>query len=88
MSDKPTLYVDLDGTLTRSDVSYESLLQLLKHNLFYLALIPFWFLKGLAHLKAEIARRVDIPIRLLPLNPEGGLAALATGVIHHHSSTT
>lgn len=70
MSDKPTLYVDLDGTLTRSDVSYESLLQLLKRNLFYLALIPFWLSKGLAYLKAQIAQRVDIPIRLLPLNPE------------------
>ena len=70
MTAKPTLYVDLDGTLTKSDVSYESLLQLLKHNLFYLALIPFWLSKGLAHLKSEIARRVDVPIKLLPLNPE------------------
>ena len=64
------LYVDLDGTLIKSDVSFESLLQLLKQNLFYLALIPWWLSKGLANLKAEIAARVEVPIQHLPLNSE------------------
>lgn len=64
------LYVDLDGTLTRSDVSFESLILLLKHNLFYLALLPWWLCRGLAFLKAEIAKRVDVPVQQLPLNRE------------------
>lgn len=64
------LYVDLDGTLIKSDVSFESLLLLLKQNVFYLALIPLWLSKGLANLKAEIAARVDVPIQHLPLNGE------------------
>ncbi len=64
------LYVDLDGTLIKSDVSFESLLLLLKKNLFYLALVPWWLSKGLANLKAEIAARVDVPIEHLPLNGE------------------
>lgn len=65
-----TLYVDLDGTLIKSDVSFESLLELLKLNLFYLALIPLWLSKGLAYLKSQIARRVDVPLTHLPLNTE------------------
>lgn len=65
-----TLYVDLDGTLIKSDVSFESLLELLKLNLFYLALIPLWLSKGLAYLKDQIAQRVSIPLSHLPLNKE------------------
>ncbi len=65
-----TLYVDLDGTLIKSDVSFESLLELLKRNLFYLALVPIWLTRGLAYLKDQIARRVDIPLTHLPLNLE------------------
>lgn len=64
------LYVDLDGTLIKSDVSFESLILLLKHNLLYLLLLPVWLSKGLANLKREIARRVDVPVRQLPMNPE------------------
>lgn len=64
------LYVDLDGTLTKSDVSFESLILLLKRNLFYLLLIPVWLSKGLANLKREIAQRVDVPVRQLPMNPQ------------------
>ena len=66
----PTLYVDLDGTLIKSDVSFESLLELLKANLFYLALIPIWLSRGLAYLKHQIAQRVEIPLSHLPLNQE------------------
>jgi len=69
-SAQPPLYVDLDGTLIKSDVSIESLLQLLKINVFYLALIPWWLRKGLANLKAELAQRIDFPVQHLPLNPE------------------
>lgn len=64
------LYVDLDGTLTKSDVSFESLILLLKTNLFYLFLLPLWFSKGLAYLKAQIAERVEVPVGQLPLNRE------------------
>lgn len=70
MPSQAPLYVDLDGTLIKSDVSIESLLLLLKQNLLYLALVPIWLSKGLANLKAEIAARVQLPVEHLPLNPE------------------
>lgn len=69
-TDHVDLFVDLDGTLIKSDLSFESLLELLKSNLFYLALIPVWLTKGLAYLKAQIAQRVELPLTHLPLNLE------------------
>ena len=58
--------IDLDGTLIRSDLLYESLLRLLKRNPFYLLLLPFWLAGGKAHLKQQIARRVELDPALLP----------------------
>ncbi len=65
-----TLYVDLDGTVIKTDLLYESILLLLKNNIFHGFLIPLWLLKGKAHLKHQLAQRVSIPVELLPLNPE------------------
>jgi 4-hydroxybenzoate polyprenyltransferase len=58
--------VDLDGTLIRSDLLYESALALVKLNPLYLFLLPWWLLKGKAHLKHEIARRVSLDASSLP----------------------
>ncbi len=38
------LCVDLDGTLLRSDLLYESLLTLLASNPLYVFLLPLWLL--------------------------------------------
>lgn len=64
------LVVDLDGTLIKTDLLIESFLLLLRKNLLYLFLAPIWLLRGKAYFKAEIARRVDIDIKLLPYNQE------------------
>lgn len=60
------LCVDLDGTLLRSDILYESLLALLAQNPLYVFLIPLWLLKGKAALKRELAKRVTLPPETLP----------------------
>ncbi len=60
------LCVDLDGTLLKTDLLWESLLRLLKHNPLYLLLLPFWWLRGRAHLKAHIAARVSVDAATLP----------------------
>ena len=64
------LFVDLDGTLIKTDLMFESVLLLIKKNLFYALLIPIWLLKGRANLKNQLAQRVEIPIELLPYNRE------------------
>lgn len=60
------LCVDLDGTLLKSDVLYESLLALLSRNPLYVFLLPFWLLKGKAALKHEIAARSELDPATLP----------------------
>ncbi len=60
------LCVDLDGTLVSSDLLAEAILALLKRNLLYLFALPVWLAKGRAHLKQQVADRVDLEIGLLP----------------------
>lgn len=67
---QPPLFVDLDGTLIKSDLSVESLLCLLKRNPLYLIVLPLWLIKGLAHLKQKIAERVDLETSRLAANEE------------------
>ncbi len=64
------LFVDLDGTLIRTDLLFESLLLLIRRNLLYLVVVPFWLLKGRAWLKHQIARRVKIDPASLPYSEE------------------
>ena len=60
------LIVDLDGTLTKTDLLIESFFSLLKKNPFYVLAIPFWLLRGKAYLKRQISRRVTLDVRVLP----------------------
>src|SRR4051812_20896075 len=64
------LAVDLDGTLTRTDTLYESFLLLLKKNPLCVFLVGFWLLRGKAHLKREIARRITFDASRLPYHEE------------------
>lgn len=60
------LCVDLDGTLIKTDVLWESLAILLKCNPLYLLMVPFWVLRGRAALKKEIAARTRLDVASLP----------------------
>lgn len=62
------LCVDLDGTLTHSDLLIESFLVLIKKNPLYLFYCVVWLLRGKGYLKAQIASRVAIDVSLLPYN--------------------
>lgn len=66
MADHTPLCVDLDGTLIHSDLLLESFLLLVKKNPLYLLLVPIWLLRGKAHLKQQIASRVQIHGGALP----------------------
>ena len=60
------LCVDLDGTVIKSDMLWESLVRLLQRNPLYLLLVPFWLVRGRAGLKAQLAARVPVEAALLP----------------------
>jgi 4-hydroxybenzoate polyprenyltransferase len=62
------LYVDLDGTLVRTDTLVEGVLELLRLNPAYLLLLPFWLLGGRAAFKDRIAERVALDPESLPYN--------------------
>ncbi len=64
------LCVDLDGTFSRTDTLIEAVLLLLKQRPLSLFLLPFWLLKGKAHCKAEIARRIAFDPSALAYNEE------------------
>ena len=60
------LVVDLDGTLIRTDVLYESLARLLHLNPLYAFLVPLWLGRGRAHLKRQVAQRASLNVQRLP----------------------
>ena len=65
---QPPLFVDLDGTLIKSDLLIESFFVLALRDPRCLFLVPFWLLGGKAHLKEKIAARVDFDPSSLPYN--------------------
>ena len=60
------LCVDLDGTLVRTDVLWETLILLLKRNPLYLLALPGWLLRGRAHFKKKIAAGAEFDAASLP----------------------
>lgn len=62
------IFVDLDGTLIRSDVFAESLLRLFKANPLQIFALVGWALRGRSVAKAMLARQVDFDPRTLPYN--------------------
>lgn len=68
-SEKATvpLCVDLDGTVIKTDMLWESMVRLLRRNPLYAFLIPIWFARGRAYLKGQIAARIEVDVSHLPL---------------------
>ena len=68
MADTPNLplVVDLDGTLIRTDMMWESLARLLRRNPLAIFAILFWWTRGRARLKQKLAARVQIDPATLP----------------------
>ncbi|MGH8650522.1 MAG: UbiA family prenyltransferase, partial [Burkholderiales bacterium] len=62
------LFVDLDGTLIHGDVLLEAGFELLRRNPLYLLLLPIWLVRGKAHLKQQIAQRVELDAANLLFN--------------------
>ncbi len=60
------LCVDLDGTLIRTDMLWESLVRALRRNPLYLFAVLAWWCRGRAFLKQQLARRVEVPVENLP----------------------
>jgi 4-hydroxybenzoate polyprenyltransferase len=64
----PPLVVDLDGTLIKTDLLWESLARLLRRNPLQLFAVLFWWTRGRAFLKKKLAARVTLDPATLPYN--------------------
>jgi 4-hydroxybenzoate polyprenyltransferase len=63
---EPPLAVDLDGTLIRTDLLWESFVVVLRRQPLALLRVPFWWAQGRARLKQELGRRATLDPALLP----------------------
>ncbi|MCR4623748.1 MAG: 4-hydroxybenzoate polyprenyltransferase [Alphaproteobacteria bacterium] len=82
--------VDLDGTLIRSDLSWNSAEKFVKKDFFNIFKLIFWYFKGVPYLKYRVAKEVEVDPSALPYNSdflsyliqkkaEGSKIYLATG---------
>jgi len=62
------LVVDLDGTLIKTDLFWESFIRALKQNPLCIFAALFWWTRGRAFLKKKLAGRVTIKPATLPYN--------------------
>jgi 4-hydroxybenzoate polyprenyltransferase/phosphoserine phosphatase len=68
--DSVPLFVDLDGTLIKTDLLIESAFFLLKKQPWMLLFMLYWLASGKARLKEEIAIRSVLDFSVLPLQKE------------------
>jgi len=64
------IYVDLDGTLVRSDTLWESVLGLVKKRPWLIFVIPLWLVQGRAAFKERVGRSFIPSPKSLPYNEE------------------
>lgn len=64
--DPVPLCVDLDGTVIRSDLLWEGLVRFWRRHPLHFLQTARWWCHGRARLKAELARRVPVPVTSLP----------------------
>ncbi len=68
MNTKIPLVVDLDGTLIRTDLLYQSLFLFIRQFPLQSLSPCIWLFRGKSHLKTELAKRVSIDVSVLPYN--------------------
>lgn len=62
------LVVDLDGTLIKTDLLWESMARCLRRNPFALILVLLWWIRGRAFLKMRLGKRVRLNPADIPRN--------------------
>ena len=60
------IFVDLDGTLIRTDLFFETAIKLIKHNPLNIFRLVLWILRGRSIAKDRVAQRVELNVEDLP----------------------
>jgi len=64
------IFVDLDGTLVRTDLLFETFLSAVKRQPWVLLFVPFWLMRGKAYAKRKLAERGPLRVELLPYDEQ------------------
>lgn len=64
------LFVDLDGTYTKTDLLFESFLVAFKQNPLIIFYCILWLLKGKSYIKHQLSERAELNLAQIPLNEE------------------
>ncbi|WP_259779437.1 UbiA family prenyltransferase [Aestuariispira ectoiniformans] len=64
------IFADLDGTLIRTDLFYEAVLQFVKQNPLNIFLVFAWLLKGRPFVKEKVAQAIELNVESLPYETE------------------
>jgi 4-hydroxybenzoate polyprenyltransferase/phosphoserine phosphatase len=67
---RPVVICDLDDTLIKTDLLFESVLKLIKTKPWLLFLLPLWLLRGKAFIKTRVAQEVTLDPSSLPYREE------------------
>ena len=70
MTQQRTIYVDLDGTLVRTDLLWEAIVAYLTRSPLNIFALVGWLLRGRSKAKTAIARQVGLDASLLPYETE------------------
>ncbi|MQT14262.1 UbiA family prenyltransferase [Segnochrobactrum spirostomi] len=69
-ADPVPLVIDVDGTLIKTDLLYESALQFVAKHPLQVHRLPLWLSNGKAHLKTALADRIEVNGHTIPLRHE------------------
>ncbi|EMR14362.1 hypothetical protein MPL1_00150 [Methylophaga lonarensis MPL] len=68
--DMRPLYVDLDGTLIKTDILLESAIRFIRKNPLAVFWLVIWLFRGKVELKRQLAQHVSLDVSLLPCDPK------------------
>lgn len=94
--DEKTICVDLDGTLIKTDLSWDAAEKFLKDDLSNIFKLISWYFKGIPYLKYKLSEKIEIDPTALPYNfeflsyltqkkSEGSKIYLATGAAEKYA---
>ena len=95
-NDEKIICVDLDGTLIKNDLSWDSAKRFAKKNFFNIFKLVVWYFRGVPYLKHKLAENIGIDPPTLPYNfeflsylirkkSEGSKIYLATGATEKYA---
>jgi 4-hydroxybenzoate polyprenyltransferase/phosphoserine phosphatase len=69
-TEEPPLYVDLDGTLIKTNTLHEAIIALMRTRPWYVFRLVYWLTRGQAYLWHRLSQHISLNVALLPYRQE------------------